>query len=1061
LADGWTNGPRGTQSEFTFYDPANQLAFIQGMASFVAAYSLTSVGYDSSGPDGSGTITASWAHSSNSAYPDSVFKNFLNGTISASPLASMLPGWIGIPSNTQYGFPTAPGTGPATGSSNSPTTAAGGFTFTPPTFTPAAHTIDTHTGYVSGMGGGDTFVYNAGYGSTEIDEDDPSARPQNVLKLGSTILPSNIKVTADSSGNLYVFDGTAGDVIELAGMLSDSSRGVQSVQFTSNGTTWTRTQLIQAEATGTAAADKLYGTSGAEVFDGQGGNDYVSGGGGGDTIVYKSGYGLLEVDEQDLSTSPNNLLQLSGINSANATVISDGTNLYLTDGIAGDLITLDNMASGAEFGVQAVQFSDTTWHLADLQARIKAPVVGSSGSADSPSGTAGTEYIDGRGAPSGQSDVVVGGGGNDLFVYNKGYGALEISELGLSTDQSILKLGPGITLQNATVQYDAAGNLFLKDGIAGDQVKIDGYFNGPTFGPQVIQFADGTFLTKTNIVALAHPLPVGTYRAGSEFLVNTTINGDQTAPTITGLTNGNFVVSWQNNMAPIKAQLFSSNGSKIGGEFAVGPGQANPSISALAGGGFVATWQSGDIEAQVFDETGTAIGSMFRVDQSGYQGAAQIKPAVTGLANGGFVVTWQDGYYDGNETIDGTVPGSYVIQAQVYDRAGNPIGNKFLVDSLTGARADESPAVAALTGGGFVATWQNDNGGANVQAFDASGNRVGAAITVKGTSTYAAAAPTVTGLANGGFVVTWQDGGYPQIDTQAFDAVGNKVGAQSQIPFYAGYTGSSPNPTIALANGGFVVTWNTIASSSGDSSGTAIMAQEFDPGGNKIGNAFLVNTQTAGYQINSVIAALSNGGFAIAWQDGNADLAGYAGSGTLGDNYGTSIKAQVFGTDAVSTVSGTSGNDALLGLGASTLVGNGGNDTYRFDATGKADVVINGAASSSGEPSGTLMLTSATQNGLWFDRLANNDIEISVLNSGQTITVKNWYGSDQAKLATIQAGSSALSANQVDTLVQAMYSFEANYAATHGVAFDPKTAASTISDPGVLAAVNSTWHQAA
>jgi hypothetical protein len=44
-----------------------------------------------------------------------------------------------------------------------------------------------------------------------------------------------------------------------------------------------------------------------------------------------------------------------------------------------------------------------------------------------------------------------------------------------------------------------------------------------------------------------------------------------------------------------------------------------------------------------------------------------------------------------------------------------------------------------------------------------------------------------------------------------------------------------------------------------------------------------------------------------------------------------------------------------------------------------------------------------------------------------------------------------------------MATFEVNYAATHnGVAFDPaSTVNNTITDTSVLAAVNSSWHQAA
>jgi hypothetical protein len=188
----------------------------------------------------------------------------LGGGSYGSPLASELPG-VAFATNTTIAFATPPGTGSATGSSNTPTTPAGGFTFTAPALNPTSHIIDTKAGFVSGTGE-DTFIYNAGYGSVEIDEDDPSAAAQNVLQLGSTIRPSSVGVTADSSGNLYITDGTAGDVIELAAMLSDPTRGVQSVQFTSNNTTWTRAQLIAAVVYGpTLSVQNASGADGEPI----------------------------------------------------------------------------------------------------------------------------------------------------------------------------------------------------------------------------------------------------------------------------------------------------------------------------------------------------------------------------------------------------------------------------------------------------------------------------------------------------------------------------------------------------------------------------------------------------------------------------------------------------------------------------------------------------------------------------------------------------------------------------------------------------------------------------
>src|SRR5262249_1445536 len=131
--------------------------------------------------------------------------------------------------------------------------------------------------------------------------------------------------------------------------------------------------------------------------------------------------------------------------------------------------------------------------------------------------------------------------------------------------------------------------------------------------------------------------------------------------------------------------------------------QDNPAIAALAGGGFVVTWESNGIRAQVFNAAGAKVGSEFLVGQTGW---AEVKPQVTGLSNGSFVVTWQDGFYDGDQYIFGTTS-TFTIRAQIYSASGSAIGDRFQVNAAT-ANHQEMPAIAALTGGGFVVTWQND-----------------------------------------------------------------------------------------------------------------------------------------------------------------------------------------------------------------------------------------------------------------------------------------------------------------------------------------------------------------
>ena len=65
---------------------------------------------------------------------------------------------------------------------------------------------------------------------------------------------------------------------------------------------------------------------------------------------------------------------------------------------------------------------------------------------------------------------------------------------------------------------------------------------------------------------------------GSEFLVNSVTLNNQFEPTITGLVGGGFVVSWSDgstaiagdpNNYDVKAQIFASDGSPVGGEFLV------------------------------------------------------------------------------------------------------------------------------------------------------------------------------------------------------------------------------------------------------------------------------------------------------------------------------------------------------------------------------------------------------------------------------------------------------------------------------------------------------------
>src|SRR5207245_8699468 len=97
----------------------------------------------------------------------------------------------------------------------------------------------------------------------------------------------------------------------------------------------------------------------------------------------------------------------------------------------------------------------------------------------------------------------------------------------------------------------------------------------------------------------------------------------------------------------------------------------------------------------------------------------------------------------------------------------------------------------------------------------------------------------------------------------------------------------------ALQNGGFVVTWTEyslgVGGATGDTDSEAVKAQVFAAGGTPVGSEILVNSATAGSQINPQITALQNGGFVVTWQDDSQGV-----GGASGDTSGTAVKAQVF-----------------------------------------------------------------------------------------------------------------------------------------------------------------------
>jgi len=367
---------------------------------------------------------------------------------------------------------------------------------------------------------------------------------------------------------------------------------------------------------------------------------------------------------------------------------------------------------------------------------------------------------------------------------------------------------------------------------------------------------------------------------GSEFLVNTTAGAFD--PTITGRSDGRFVIAWGDASGDVRAQIFNADGSKFGGELLVNTTTADPqlqpTITALADGRFVVAWydlsqagadtSDGAVRAQVFDADGSKSGAEFLVNTT--TANDQRNPAITALTDGRFVVAWSDTSDPGGD-----------VRAQAFNADGSKSGGELLVNTTT-SNQQSNPTVAALAGGRFVVAWydQGQSGGdaisVQAQVFNADGSKFGGEFLVNSTAAGVQIEPTITALTDGRFVVAWTDhsesGGdtsFQAVRAQVFNADGSQSGAEFLVNTTTESVQNEPTIT-ALADGRFVVAWTDHSQSGGDAS-LDVRAQVFNADGSKFEGELLVNTTTTGSQQQPTITAMADGRFVVSWTDATQD----------------------------------------------------------------------------------------------------------------------------------------------------------------------------------------------
>ncbi len=288
----------------------------------------------------------------------------------------------------------------------------------------------------------------------------------------------------------------------------------------------------------------------------------------------------------------------------------------------------------------------------------------------------------------------------------------------------------------------------------------------------------------------------------------------------------------------------------------------DPQTTFLADGGYVVVWKDvpggsqtgpGDIRAQLFDRSGAEIGDDFLVHDAA--ASDQRGGRVAPLASGGFVVTWTDS-------------AAHEVRARIFDSAGQPAGDEFLV-SVPGIPSS-TPEIATLMSGNVLIVWRQSEGadggwagsGLHWVEIEPSGARAAGGSDFK----YYAQAHQVAALDSGGFVISYTHeanryNDYPR--GVSYQVYGPNAGQQRSTQ-----TSDMPRQEQSIATletGGFVIVW-AAPTSAYMSNRDIVYAQLCAPDGTRIGERFEVS-DSASYSSAPEVVIVPGLGFAVVWLD--------------------------------------------------------------------------------------------------------------------------------------------------------------------------------------------------
>ena len=919
---------------------------------------------------------------------------------------------------------------------------------------------------VNGGGAGDTFLDGPQSGNDTFNETGVSGATNTLRLIGV----STSDVRLDRSGNnLYVERLDSGESVQVVNQFSTqiTDPGVEQIVF-DDGTVWNQSYIAShAEIYGTAGDDMLYGVGVAETFDGLGGNDtYTDHTGVSDTFVYASSYGNDVIDYQVSNSSEVGTLDLTDIDPSGVTLTKNGNDLYISVIATGKLIKDANHFASSLDGIDQIVFADgTVWDRATIDSNAQPPLTGGPGD----------------------------------YLLNRGSGQVSVFA---STITGTIRVPSGVPASDIIFQADNVGDLTVELRDSGDSVTLIGdlsqtWWGGVSSAVSTITFTDGSTMT------IGEPA----YQQGQPLTF--TWIGTASDTTLTGSNYGANVFDLGPGGDAVTGGNTSLHGSGVN-TIMFDKGDGHAQVNLNSGNGFLDTAadiadndiilqadSNGDLTVALRDDTSDSI--TFTGDlQHAWYGVSSAMQQIT-FADGTTMAVGQPAYQQGQpltftwlgSALDTTLTGSD-YGGDVFDLGaggdtvtfgnnseGGSGNNTILFDKGDGnAHVSVNGSIGVMQMAADIADddviLQADNSGdLTVALLDDSVDSV----TIAGDLQH-----NWYGVSSALQQIIFADG--------TSIAVGEPTSGQGQ-PLTFTWIGSSSDTTLTgsdygsnvfdLGAGSDTVTFGN--NSDGGSGNNTIL---FDKGD---GNAQVsLNGGTGTVQMASDIAESdiylqtdSAGDLIIMLRDSTSDSItvkndltqnwwgtssqvsqiSFTDGSTLAigqPNYNTNPPPTFtwIGSGSSETLTGSNlGNNTFDdGGGNDVLNGGGGYDTYKFGATFGQTVINNYASDHDGSAYGEIDFASGVAaDQLWFQQSGNN-LKIDLLGTNNSITVNNWYASDQRnQVESVHSGDGQIIDAQLQQLVGAMATYAAN-----NPGFNPTQVSQMPTDTSLQSALAAAWH---